>query len=90
MYSPMLTTENLAELNDLRGRVLRGEHVPPEELHEALKMLAQSRASASIASAEKKGSRKPSIAVPSGASLLAGITARIKDKEKDKEPDTTT
>jgi hypothetical protein len=75
----MFDTATLVSLNDLRGRVLRGEHVSDEELHEALKLLAQGRAVATVASNEKRKASKP-LVVASGQSLLERMAANIAAK----------
>lgn len=77
----MFDTPTLVQLNDLRGRVLRGEHVSDEELNAALATLAQGRAIAQTASAEKKAKSK-SIVVPSGQSLLERMAANIAASKK--------
>lgn len=76
----MFDTATLMKLNDLRGRVLRQEHVSDEELCAALSVLAQGRAMASAASAEKKAKTKP-IVVASGQSLLEMMAANIAKKK---------
>ena len=77
----MLDTATLHKINDLRARVLRGDFVDDEELKEALALLGQNRAAAQTAQAEKR-TRTKSIAVPSGASILAGMAARLQAKKE--------
>lgn len=78
----MFDTATLMQLNDLRGRVLRNEHVSDEELRAALETLAQGRAVAATASKTKKEKSTP-IVVASGATLLERMAANLK---KQKEP----
>jgi len=78
-------TPTLMKLNDLRGRVLRQEHVSDTELHAALEILAQGRAIASVTTTEKKKAAKP-IVVASGESLLAMMAANLAKKRAGSDP----
>ncbi len=77
----MFDTATLMQINDLRGRVLRNEFVPPEELNAALKLVAQGRAIAAATSVKKKEA-KASLVVPTGDSLLAKMAEAVTKKER--------
>jgi hypothetical protein len=49
-----IPVDTIAQLSDLRGRVLRNEPVPKEELAEALRKYREFRVVVAVASNEKK------------------------------------
>ena len=63
MEKPNDLTSALALINDKRQRILAGETIPPEELHEALALLRTNRSAAS-ASAPKKAKKEKAVVIP--------------------------